>query len=120
MNLGEAGIGKKRPLFESAICRGDIAAARIRREIKNISVTAGREHHCVAGMRFDFSGDQTASDNSFGVTVHHHKVEHFGLRVHLHHPGRNLPTKRLVGAEQELLPCLPARVKRARYLSAPE
>ena len=44
MNLCEAGIGEERASFVSAIGGGDVAAARIGREIKHISVSPGGEH----------------------------------------------------------------------------
>ena len=84
MDLRVARIGEERALFVSAIGRGDVAAARVGRKIKNVAVTAGREHHGVAGVRCDFAGDQIARDDSFGVTIDHDEIEHFGLRKHLH------------------------------------
>src|SRR6185437_17070213 len=47
-------------------------------------------------------------------------VEHLGAGEHLHLPRRDLARERLVRAEEELLPRLPAGVERARDLRAAE
>ena len=54
------------------------------------------------------------------MPVDHDEIEHFGLRKHLHGAGGDLPAKRLISAEQELLAGLAARIKRARNLRAAE
>ena len=50
----------------------------------------------------------------------HHEVEHFGVRVHGHGAGGDLPLERLVGTEQQLLARLAAGVKRALDLNSAE
>ena len=92
--MGETGIGKERALFVSAISGGDVATARVGREIKNVSVTAGGEHDRVAGDVVDLTGAQIAGDDSFGVTVDDDDIEHFGLGKHLYRAGGNLSAKR--------------------------
>ena len=120
MDLRVARVGEERAFFVSAIGGGDVAAARVSRKIKNISVSAGREHNGIGRVRFDFSGDQTARDDSFGVPIDQNEVEHFSLRKHLDGSGGDLSAKRLVGAEKKLLPGLAARVKGAGNLGATE
>ena len=112
MDLGEAGIGEERAFFVSAIGGGDVAAARIGREIKNISVTAGREHDRVGRVLLDLSRNQIARDDSLGVTIDNDQIEHLGLRKHLHRAGRHLTAKGLVASEKQLLAGLSARIKR--------
>ena len=114
MNLRETGIGEERAFFVSAIGGGDVATARVGRKIKNIAVAAGREHDRVAGVRFDFPGDQIARDDSFGVAIDQDEIEHFGLRKHLDGAGGDLPAERLISAEQEVA----GRSGRARKTSA--
>ncbi len=120
MNLRETGIGEERAFFVGAIGRGDVAAARVGREIENISVAAGRENDGIARVRFDFPGDQTPRDDALGVPIDQNEIEHLGLRKHLDRARRDLAAKRLIGAEEKLLPGLPARVKRPRDLRAAE
>ena len=120
MNLREAGIREKRALLISAISGGDIAAARIRRKIKNVAISAGGEHDSVRRMPVDFSGDQVARDDSFGMSVDQDEIEHLRLRKHLDRAGGDLSAKRLITAEQKLLPGLAACVERARNLRAAE
>ena len=48
------------------------------------------------------------------------EVEHLGTRVQLHAVAVHGPHERLVGAEQQLLAGLAARVERARHLRATE
>ena len=64
--------------------------------------------------------DQVAGDDAARLAVDHDQVEHLGAREHLHRAGADLPFERLVGAEQQLLPGLPARVEGARDLRAAE
>ena len=54
------------------------------------------------------------------VAVDHHHVQHLRARIHLDPAGADLPAQRLVGAEQQLLTRLAARVKCARNLRAAE
>ena len=56
MDLRETGIGKERAFFVGAISRGDVATARVRRKIKNISVTSGRKDNRVARHVVDLTG----------------------------------------------------------------
>ena len=116
MNLGVTGIGEERPFLVGAIGCGDVAAARVGREIKNISVAAGGENDGIARVRFDFPRDQTPRDNSLGVPVDQNEIEHLRLRKHLDVAGRDLAAKRLISAQKKLLPGLPARIKRSRDL----
>ncbi len=120
MNLRVTGIGEERPFFVGAIGRGDVAAARIGREIENVSVAAGREDDGVARVRLDLSGDQASCDDPFGVSVDQNEIEHLRLRKHLDGAGCDLAAQRLIGAEEKLLARLPPRVKRARDLRAAE
>src|SRR6266705_3202459 len=101
MDLGETGIGEERAFFISAIRRGDVAAAGVRGEIKNISVTAGGENDRVTGEVVDLTSAQISGDNSLGVSINNHHVEHFGLRKHLHGAGGDLPAKRLIAPKQK-------------------
>src|ERR1700738_1559641 len=102
MNLREAGIGEEGAFLVSAISRGDVATARVGRKVENVAVPAGREHDRVTRVGFDFSRDQATGNDSFGVTVDQHKVEHFGLGKHGHGLGGNLSAERLVSAEEKL------------------
>src|SRR5437660_2518931 len=112
MNLGETRITKKGATFVSAIGGGDVATAGIGRKEKNIAVTAGREHYSVSGEGIDFAGAKIAGDDSLGMTINQHEVEHLSLRKHLHRAERDLPAEGLVGAQQKLLAGLAAGVKR--------
>src|SRR5204863_2523719 len=96
MNLSETGVRKQCPLFISAISGGHIAAARVRREIKSVSVTAGGEHDRIGRVIVDLAGAQIARHDSLGMTIDKHQVEHLALWKHLHRAGGDLATKRLV------------------------
>src|SRR2546423_4710391 len=100
MSLGETRVREERAFFVSAISGGDVAATRVRRKIKNVSVAAGREHDRIAGVRLDFSRDETAGDDSFCVAVDQNQIEHFGLWKHCHRTGRDLAGERLISAEK--------------------
>src|SRR5258708_5487691 len=63
---------------------------------------------------------QVSNHDAFRVPVDDDQFEHLGPRIHLDGPQADLPGKRLISPEQELLARLPARVKSARYLRATE
>ena len=118
MNLRVTRVREACAFLVSAPGCGDVATLRVGREIKNISVTARREHHGVGGVRGDFPGHEITHDNALGMTVDHDHVQHLGARKHLHCAQPDLPFQRLIRAEQKLLSGLATRVKRARNLCA--
>jgi hypothetical protein len=72
-------------------------------------------------MAFDRAGHQIARDDAARLAVDDDdQVQHLAARVHLHAARGDLLFERLVRAQQQLLPRLPARVKRARNLHAAE
>src|SRR5207248_5718731 len=105
---------------KGAIGSGYVAAARISREKKDVTIAASCENDGIAGEGANRPGTQVTCGNSFGMTVDQHQIEHFGLRKHLDFSSRYLAAESLVGAKQQLLASLPARVKRARDLGAAE
>src|ERR1700719_3586879 len=111
MDLGETGIREQRAFFVGAISRRHIAAAGVGRKIKNVSVSASREHNRVACELLDLPGAQAAGDDSLCLTLDNHEIEHFGLRKHLDRAGRDLAAKGRITSEQQLLPSLAAGVK---------
>src|SRR5438105_10983373 len=113
MDLSKTRVGEERAFFVGAIGRRDVAAARVGREIKNISVTAGREHDRIGCDVVDPTGAQISSDDSLGMSFDNYDVEHFGLRKHLHGAGGDLPAECLITAKQKLLAGLAACVKRS-------
>ena len=113
MNLGEGGIGKERAPFVSAVGGGHIAAAGVGRKVKNVSISAGCEDHSIARVLVDLSRAQAAGDNSLGISIDDHQIEHLCLRKHLDIACGDLATKRLVTTEQKLLTGLSPRVKRS-------
>jgi hypothetical protein len=68
----------------------------------------------------DLAGDQVADGDPLRLAVHHHEIEHFGAREHLHRPQLDLAGERRVGAQQKLLPRLTAGVEGPGDLGAPE
>src|SRR6266446_10068323 len=111
MDLSKTRVGEERAFFVGAVGRRDVAAPRVGREIKNISVTAGREHDRVGRNVVDLTSQQISSDDSFGVSIDENDVEHFGLGKHLHRADGDLAAESLITAEQKLLSGLSARVK---------
>src|SRR5262245_62189900 len=118
--LRVAGVGEERALLERAIGRRHVAALRVGREEEDVAVAARGQYDGIRRVGLDLARDQVARDDPFGVAVDQHYVEHLGSRVHLHRAGVNLAAHRLVRSEQQLLPRLSARVKRARDLRAAE
>src|SRR5262245_28236397 len=71
-------------------------------------------------MGFDLSVNQITCDYSPGLPVDNHQVEHLGSRKHFDRPIMNLAAQCLIGAQQQLLSRLTARVECPRYLRPTE
>ncbi len=71
-------------------------------------------------MRFDLAGDQVARHDAARASIDHDQIEHLRARIHRHAALADLMFERLIGAEQQLLPRLAARVEGARNLRAAE
>ena len=116
MNLRVTRIRKRSATLVGAPDGGGVAVHGVRAEIVHVAVPASRQHHRVSRVRRHFASHQVACDNTARPTVHQHQVQHLLVRVHVDRAQRDLPLQRLVGAQQQLLPCLASRVKRARNL----
>ena len=57
---------------------------RVGREVEDVAVAAGGEHHRVGGMRLDLAGHQVARHDAARAAVDDDEVEHLGARVHRH------------------------------------
>jgi hypothetical protein len=120
MNLREGWVREERASFKSSISGCDVAPACVGREIKYVSISTSREHDSIRCMSLDFSGTQIAGNDSLGMSLDNHEIEHLRLRKHLDRAGRDLSAKRLITAEQKLLTGLSARVESSRHLGAAE
>jgi hypothetical protein len=69
MNLCKARVGKQSATLVSAIRRRHIASSGIRREVKNIAVSARRQDHGISGIRTDLTRNQVANDYAFGMAI---------------------------------------------------
>ena len=88
VDLREAGIGEERAALVRAPDGGGVAALGVGREIEDVAVAAGAEHHGVGDVRFDLAGDQVARDDAARLAVDDDQVEHLGAREHLHRARR--------------------------------
>ena len=120
MNLCEGRICKQRAPFVSTVRRRDVASSRVGRKIKDVSVSPSGDYDSIRRVPFDFSGAQIPSDDSLGMSLDNHEVEHLRLRKHLHCADSDLTTKRLITSQQELLTSLSTRIKSPRHLRAAE
>ncbi len=120
MNLGIARVCKTSAAFVGTECCRDVAARGIRGKKVGIAIPAGSKNDGIGRPRLDGSGHKVSGDNSLGVAVHHHHVEHLVAIMHFHLPRSNLPAQRTVGAKQELLPGLAAGIEGPTYLSSPK
>src|SRR5438874_1528865 len=120
MYLRIAWVGEKSALLVSPPSRSDIATLGVSRKKKHVAVPTCGQHDRIAGMRRDIARHQISHDDTFGMLIDYHYVQHFGAREHLHGPEANLAAKRLVSAQQELLPGLATRIKSAGNLGPSE
>ena len=106
-----------RPVVCAPDC-GDVTAFRVRGEVENIAVPPRRQHDRVGDMRVDLPGHEVADNDAAGRPIDDDQVEHLVARVHLDRPliWRSQP----IGAEQQLLAGLTARVECARDLHTAE
>ena len=120
MDLREARIGEEGAPLVRAPRGRDVAVHRVGGEVVDRSVAARREQHRVAGPLLQFTGREVARDDAARLAVDQHDIEHLPLRHQRDGAGIDLPHHRLVGADQQLLAGLTARVERARHLGATE
>ncbi len=120
MDLRVAGVAEARAALVGAPARRDVRTARVGREVIDVAVAAGREHHGVAVVPGDCTRLEVADDDALGVAVHDHEVEHLGVRVGLHTAVGNVAVQGRVSTEEQLLASLAAGVEGARNLRATE
>ncbi len=121
MDLRVAGVGEQGAAAVGPPGGGDVRPLGVGREVVDVAVAAGRQHHGVAGVALDRPGHHVAGDDPdrAAAAVDHH-VEHLGAREHPDLAGGDLLLQGLVGAEQELLAGLAAGVEGAGDLGAAE
>ena len=120
MNLREARVGEQRAAFVGPPRRRHVRVHRVGREVVDRSVAAGAEQHRLTLVALELAGDQVARDDAARLSVDDDEVQHLAPREQRDVAGIHLPQHRLVGAEQQLLACLAARVERSRDLRAAE
>ena len=113
MDLRVAGVREERALAVRTPDRGGVRALGIRRQVEDVAVAAGSEDDRVGDVGRDVAGDEVAHDDAARPPLDDDELEHLVADELLHRASRHLPLQRLVGAEQELLPGLTARVERA-------
>ena len=120
VNLREAGVREIGAALVGAPRRRHVRVHGVRGEVIGRPVAARRQDHGVADVLLDRAGHQVPDGDAARPAVDDDDVEHLAagkqpdaLLVHL-------PHQRLVGAEQELLARLAARIERARDLRAAE
>ena len=120
MDLGERGIGKPGTFAMGPPHRGRIGVHRVRRQVVDVAVSAGRQHDGMRRPRLHLSGHQIAGDDSDGPVIFDHDVEHFGASVQLHVAETDLAHQCLIGTEEQLLSGLSSRIEGTRDLGAAE
>ena len=120
MDLREARVGEGGAALIGPPDGRGVAALGIGRQVVDIAVAAGTQHHRVGQVGLDLAGDQIASDDPARPAVDDDEVEHLGAREHGDAARAHLPHQRLVGAEEQLLAGLPAGIERAGNQRAAE
>src|ERR1700684_563023 len=120
MNLSEARVGEQctapmRPPDGSAVARLGVG-----RQIEDVGIPARRQHNHVGGVTRDLPGYEVPRHDATSSTVDDHHVEQLAADVHRHAAIRQLLFQGLIGAKQQLLSGLTARVKGSLDLHAAE
>jgi len=66
--------------------RRGVGAPRRGGKVKNVGVPPGGQHNRVGSVALDFAREEIPRDDALGVAVHHHEVEHLGVRKEPHRP----------------------------------
>ncbi len=120
VDLGEAGVGEVRAAPVGPPDGGGVGVHGVGRQVEDVAVAAGREHHGIREVGVDTARDQVPGDDAARPACHHDQVQHLGARMQLHIARADLAAQCLVRAEQQLLPGLATRVERPRDLDAAE
>ena len=120
MDLREAGVRHVGAALVRTPCRRDVAGLRVRRQVEDVPEAAGAHEHGIAGPALELAGLEAAGDDPARHAVHVHEVHHLAAGVHRDASGRDLTHQRAVGAEQQLLARLAARVEGPRHLGSAE
>ena len=109
MDLREAGVRKQRASLVRAPARRHIRSLGIRRQVIDVPVTARRQHHRIRHIRRISPVTRlraTMPRALPSITIR----SSISVRANISTVARvHLPLQRLVGAQQQLLPRLPAR-----------
>ena len=120
MDLREAGICEQRAALVRPPGRRDVRVHGVGGKVVRRAIAAGRQNDGVACIPLDLARREIAGDDAARLAVDDDEVEHLAAGEQAHRSLVHLPHQRLVGAEQQLLPGLSARVERARHLRAAE
>ena len=113
MDLRKARVGEERAALVAAPRGGRVRVLRVRRQVVDVAVSAGREQDGVTVVPLDQTRDEVTRDDPAGLAVDDDQIEHLLPRVHLDLAGGDLLAHCLVGTEEELLAGLSARVERS-------
>ena len=121
VNLRKAGIAERCATLVRPPDGRRVRPLRIGREIEDVAVpTPVAENDYFRGVRPDPPGREIPHDDAASAVVDHDEIQHLNTGNHRHAAETDLTLECLIGAEQELLSGLPARVERARDLRAAE
>jgi len=120
VDLRVAGVAEAGALLVGAPDGGRVRSLGVRRQVKDVGVTARGQHDGVGDVNAQLAGHHVAGDNAARRSVNDNDVQHVMAVEHFHRAGVDLAFERLVAAEQKLLARLPARIERPRDLSAAE
>src|SRR6266545_2162916 len=120
MDLRVARVREEGAALVRAPRGGHVRIHRVRGEVIRSAVATRAEQDGVPDVPFQGAGDQVTAHDATRLAVDDDQVEHLAVREHRDGALVDLPHHRLIGAEQQLLSGLAARVERPRDLRAAE
>ena len=120
MDLREAGIGEEcTPLIALKGC-GAVGIHGVGGKEIGISISSGSDDNSVCTEALEPSGDEVAGDDTLGLTVYQHEVEHLVARITLDGTCSNLAVQGGICAEKQLLAGLAPCIEGTAHLDATE
>ena len=120
VNLREAGVGKAGTLAVALEGGRTVRTHGVGREEEYVTVTTRGDYYGVSTVALNLTRYEVAGDDTLGLAILNHDVEHLVTRIALYRTGSDLLVQGCIGTQQKLLTRLTAGIEGTRYLRTTE